>query len=336
MAVTCVVCASRLNDGPFPPGDHGRELIYYPCPRCGDFRISWEANDDIGDALRSHPERRAILSHGIRRMRRATGNKPPVILNEVARRILERGLPTATEQVDNLLLWLGEQEGGRTGAAIDVPYPFGAGIVGCLDRDGVNFAVQALAEKGLIRHRDVQRTRQVFTAMGADPEPEQYDAASTMLTLEGWRRHQELTRAVTDSRLAFMAMPFGDEQLDQVFMSCFKRAVGQTGFDLRRLTDEQSAGLIDDRLRVEIRRSRFLVCELTQDNRGAYWEAGFAEGLGRPVIYTCHKDHHPLVHFDTNHYLTVLWDPERLEQAATELKAVIRATLPTEAKLSDD
>jgi nucleoside 2-deoxyribosyltransferase len=109
----------------------------------------------------------------------------------------------------------------------------------------------------------------------------------------------------------------------------------RAGFDLRRLTDRQRAGLIDDRLRVEIRRSRFLLCELTEDNRGAYWEAGFAEGLGRPVIYTCRKDYHPNVHFDTNHYLTVLWEPGKLDEAATELKAVIRATLPTEAKQSD-
>ena len=49
------------------------------------------------------------------------------------------------------------------------------------------------------------------------------------------------------------------------------------------------AGLIDDRLRVEIRTSRFLIADLTHENAGAYWEAGFAEGLGKPVIYTCEK-----------------------------------------------
>jgi len=33
------------------------------------------------------------------------------------------------------------------------------------------------------------------------------------------------------------------------------------------------------RMRLEIRRSRFAVVDLTHGNRGAYWEAGFAEGL---------------------------------------------------------
>ena len=40
---------------------------------------------------------------------------------------------------------------------------------------------------------------------------------------------------------------------------------------------------------VEIRRARFLLAELTGDNSGVYWEAGYATGLGRPVFYTCQK-----------------------------------------------
>ena len=48
------------------------------------------------------------------------------------------------------------------------------------------------------------------------------------------------------------------------------------------------------------------------DNSGAYWEAGFAEGLGRPVIYTCEKryfDEHK-THIDANHSLTIVWSED--------------------------
>jgi hypothetical protein len=76
--------------------------------------------------------------------------------------------------------------------------------------------------------------------------------------------------------------------------------------------------------------------DLTHDNRGAYWEAGFAEGAGRPVIYTCKKGHIPAVHFDRNHHLIVEWDPDDLPKTAARLKATIRATMPAEAKLTDD
>jgi hypothetical protein len=33
--------------------------------------------------------------------------------------------------------------------------------------------------------------------------------------------------------------------------------------------------------------ARFLVADLTDRCPGAYWEAGFAHGLGKPVIYMC-------------------------------------------------
>lgn len=127
-------------------------------------------------------------------------------------------------------------------------------------------------------------------------------------------------------------MPFGNPQLDQVF-KVFKTAVAETGFTLRRINDDPPAGLIDDRLRVEIRNSRFMICELTNANAGAYWKAGFAEGLGRPVIYSCEKSFfdEKKTHFDTNHCHTVLWVTGDLIDAAMRLKASVRATLPTEA-----
>ena len=49
-------------------------------------------------------------------------------------------------------------------------------------------------------------------------------------------------------------------------------------------------------------------------NQGAYWEAGYAEGLRKPVIYTCKKSVFETegTHFDTNHRVHVLWDAENL------------------------
>ncbi len=80
-----------------------------------------------------------------------------------------------------------------------------------------------------------------------------------------------------------------------------------------------------------------MVCELTNKNAGAYWEGGFAEGLGRPVIYSCKKSYFQSqgTHFDTNHCHTILWDELNLSDAAEQLKATIRASLPGEAKLTD-
>jgi nucleoside 2-deoxyribosyltransferase len=47
---------------------------------------------------------------------------------------------------------------------------------------------------------------------------------------------------------------------------------------------------INDEIIGQIRRSRFVVCDLTGYRGGVYFEAGFAYGLGLDVIYTCRKD----------------------------------------------
>jgi len=133
-------------------------------------------------------------------------------------------------------------------------------------------------------------------------------------------------------------MEYGDEELDAVVRDHWKAAVHETGFDLRRLDDQPAAGLLDDRLRVEILTSRFLIADLTHRNAGAYWEAGFAEGLGKPVIYSCRRDvfDEKGTHFDTNHHLTVIWEPNDLDRSCEALKATIRATLPAEARMEDN
>jgi len=84
--------------------------------------------------------------------------------------------------------------------------------------------------------------------------------------------------------------------------------------------------------------ARFVIADLTHGSRGAYWESGFGEGLGLPVIYTCKESvwRRQQSHFDTNHLVTIIWNPAELEKAENQLTATIRATLRAEAKQTDD
>jgi hypothetical protein len=158
------------------------------------------------------------------------------------------------------------------------------------------------------------------------------------LTFQGWDRFEELSRSDDTSHTAFMAMKFGRPQTESLFVNHLRPAVAKTSFDLQRVDHNPKAGLIDQRMEVAIRTARFLVAELTHGNRGAYWEAGFASGLGKPVFYICEANHFRRVstHFDTNHHFTVLWNADNPDKAASELKNAIRATLPADAKLTDD
>lgn len=228
------------------------------------------------------------------------------------------------EQANNLILWVGDHQfdyslplriGVQT--ASEVAASCGAPVAGN-DASIVNWLIGSLPES--LIERDFY-----LGAAGCD----------VSLTLAGWERYEALKRTVSESRRGFLAMKFGDAELNRVVAECFKPAVEAAGFELATALENQPAGLIDDQMRVAIRTSRFVVSDLSHGNSGAYWEAGFAEGLGRPVIYTCRKAEWEVQrsHFDTNHLVTVVWDPNNLSDAASRLTATIRATLPTEAKM---
>ena len=155
------------------------------------------------------------------------------------------------------------------------------------------------------------------------------------ITASGWARIEELKRAHLSSRYAFFARKFKNDELDTLYKDCLRRAVAETGYDLLPVT--QRAGHINWIIEDEIRRCRFLIADLSDDNAGAYWEAGFAEGLGKDVIYICREKEKDgktdkKTHFDTDHRQTVRWDLGNLGQTATRLKAVIRNTLLGDAK----
>lgn len=82
---------------------------------------------------------------------------------------------------------------------------------------------------------------------------------------------------------------------------------------------------ICDKIIAEIRTCQFLVADVTLQRAGVYFEAGFAIGLGRPVIWSCREDDLKNVHFDTRQYNHIVWkEPTDLRiQLADRIKATI-------------
>jgi hypothetical protein len=313
----CPVCAHAADS--LVSTDFER-AVKVSCPACGSFEIS------VGLVHSLPPEHLPRLSHKIRRMQGS--GAPRSIDPDLAQRLVSDPLPSVREQADNFLSWAGDELRGKNPVAYFQLFPprgeaLLAAVIGAFDSPSAWVIVSNyLPAEGLAEFRNLT---------GNTPE--------VRLTPTGWDRYEQLKRSVVESRLAFMAMPFNDTTINRVFEACFRPAVAATGFELRRITDNQRAGLIDDQLRVAIRRARFTIAELTLGNCGVYWEAGFAEGLNRPVIYTCERTYFDRAdtkpHFDINHCSTVIWKESELGKAAEELKARIRATLPDEAKMSD-
>ena len=98
-----------------------------------------------------------------------------------------------------------------------------------------------------------------------------------------------------------------------------------------------------------------MVCDLTGYRGGVYFEAGFAYGLGMPVIYTCRKDWcdedklmddtgniveslkdsngRPVqvkkegVHFDLAHRNRIEWEIDKLDEFKNKLENRIKAVI---------
>ena len=58
-----------------------------------------------------------------------------------------------------------------------------------------------------------------------------------------------------------------------------------------------------------------------------YYEAGFAHGLGIPVIFTCRKEDKGKLHFDTSHFNHIFWEEQKPEELKKALQNRIRATI---------
>ena len=131
-----------------------------------------------------------------------------------------------------------------------------------------------------------------------------------------------------DSSSAFVAMWF-DNSLAEAYEQGIKLAIVGAGFSPVRIDQKEHINKIDDEIIAEIRRSRFLVADFTHGEDGArggvYYEAGFAHGLGIPVIFICHEDALETLHFDTSHYSHIVWTtPEDLrEKLKNRILAVI-------------
>lgn len=318
---TCYICEKNADI----KSNFDSDTITVNCAACLKYVITRSAAVSLPTTFNRTDNTevsRAKLSHYLRQLEKHDEN-PPLISSSIIDKVLTCPLPSPKEQADLLIRWIGDSTNLGTTATL-IP-DIEKSVVGSLSGAGVMLIVSYWEKKGLI---EIIKSPVTF-----DNGPFQLK-----LTLSGWMYYDDLNKGYSSYKKAFIAMKFGDDELNTILNNVFRPSVKDAGFELVKLDDTPKAGLLDNRLRVEIQSSDFIIADLTHDNLGAYWEAGYAEGLGKPVIYTCKKSkfEHTKTHFDTNHHLTIIWDPETAQDAGDQLKAAIRATLPHLAKMRDD
>ena len=156
------------------------------------------------------------------------------------------------------------------------------------------------------------------------------------LTAKGHAHLANLGNRIKESTQAFVAMWF-DSSLDDAFNNGIKPGIEQCGYSAVRIDQTEPLDKLDDEILAEIRKSKFVVVDLTEGEvvkeadgtikggtRGSvYYEAGFAHGLEIPVIFTCCKNSPGKVHFDIRQYSCIYWNSteELQERLARRIRA---------------
>lgn len=151
--------------------------------------------------------------------------------------------------------------------------------------------------------------------------------SSFTITALGWQKIDELRKQEQTVRQGFVAMAYREEA--KPIRESFRLAISAMGYQAVILDEKEHNNQIVPEIFYEIKRSKFVVVDVTYPNYGAYYEAGFAQALGKPVIICCQKqvyeDPTKRPHFDIAQQSIIVW--ENHEELIARLKRRIEATV---------
>lgn len=283
-------------------------LRTYHCRRCGDFLI----HDHLRVQLeRARPTWWPRLSAWIREKKESRAT-PPVLAEQPE--AIEGWLPnrTISEKLD-LLLRIVERRTKEIGDTVNLDLESDAALVWCASKGEVVYLLASLREM-----------RRLDPLVGG-----QASLGAVRLTTDGMLRLEQLAQASTHNAQIFVAMSFapGTEPLRDLGLCAGIRLAGYVPQVMN--LDPHHGERIDARIMVEIRRSKAVVADVTDPRANVMYEAGFADGLGKQVIWTVHKDrlnkqaNPDGLPFDTRQFFHIPWEtPQRL---AAELAIALEA-----------
>lgn len=116
------------------------------------------------------------------------------------------------------------------------------------------------------------------------------DSTLIELQAEGWKAIEKLQNTDYYNRDVFVAMSFDPSQ-DQVW-EAIKQGIIDARFSPELMKEIiHNKEIVPEMFRL-IRECRFLIMDISEPNFGAYYEAGYARGLGKEIIITCSKETH--------------------------------------------
>jgi hypothetical protein len=258
------------------------------CPRCKSFFISFNALNEELNPLR------AKLSAWIRN-RNEQGGEVPQITTDTLKN-LQSGLPDySPREKQTILLHNIERKTEYPGNPVVLTYNYDYPLAWASGVEELVYYINSLQERGFVNTN---------MTMGL---------CRVTITAGGWDYLERLEKHINERTQAFVAMSFSDD-LKPIWEGPIYNAITKAGYKPYRVDAEPHIDRIDAKIISEIKNSRFVVADVTDQKRGVYFEAGFAQGLGLPVIWCVRKDDLENVHFDTRQYNHIVWEsPDDLE-----------------------
>ena len=130
------------------------------------------------------------------------------------------------------------------------------------------------------------------------------------------------------TKQVFVAMWF-DKTMDKAAKK-IADAIEACELEVMRIDRKEHNNEISGEILFEIMNSRIIIADVTGQRNGVYFEAGFALGHKKSVIWLCRKDDLNNIHFDTRQYNHIIWENE--DELYIKLKDRILATLAIEDK----
>lgn len=252
---------------------------------------------------------------------------------------------TPLEHIDRALLnihrHISRKEGFFTGhfeIAIDNDDPFCCRTLFCSPRQADDL-LEMMASMGYIGGNANRRSK---------PEP-----LTIKLTPEGLQRIADLQAGQSEtSDACFVAMVYHEKT--DAYRGAVRSAIEHAGYRADVITADEGHhnDFIMDRVINMIDDARFVIADLTvlpeipptheEDKTekaekakngvrgGVYWEAGYARGRGKEVIYTCNADDNiseNRIHFDIEQIVRLQWKNDRLDKFTQTLTSRIVATV---------
>lgn len=148
-----------------------------------------------------------------------------------------------------------------------------------------------------------------------------------IITASGWKKIDELQKEELIINQGFIAMSFKEET--KPIREAFRKAMTESGYSVAIIDEKEHNNQIVPEIFYEIERSKFVVVDITYPNYGAYYEAGYAQALGKQVIICCRetefKSDNSRPHFDISQKSMVVWKDE--SNLVARLKRRIEATV---------